>query len=250
MERSFAILVMAIAGTVAAQAPSSNRAAVEATWTSADVGIPRGYAPEDCSGRVTHNCFRQINSKRKLLVVVFLHGCSGPNPDAVKNFLRLGYVVVEPNSMARANRIADCAGNSDKRDIMGLRFEEAEYAASMLKQFSWTDQKKLVLAGFSEGGAAAALYPGDEFGARIIMGWTCNAPYAWWQGIRGPADSPILAIVGSEDPYYKNTVLAGSCSVEGRADSQSVMIKGAFHNVLTDWETWPLVKDFLEKAIQ
>lgn len=246
--RGLAVLTMGIAGAVAGQSTTGNAAEVDATWTSADVGIPDGYAPEDCSGRVTHTCLRRISSSKKLPVVVFLHGCSGPNPDAVKNFLRLGYVVVEPNSMARPERLADCAADSDKRDIMRLRFGEATYAAGALKQFLWTDVNKLILAGFSEGGAAAALYPGPEFSARIILGWTCTSPSAWWQGIRGPPHSPVLAVVGSEDPNYKNTVRAGQCPVEGRPNSKSVVIKGAFHNVLTDWETWPVVKNFLERA--
>jgi dienelactone hydrolase len=245
--RWLAIVTLGIASSVAGQATPSNPPELDATWTGADVGIPTAYAPEDCSGRVAHTCLRQINSNRKLPVVVFLHGCSGPNPEAVKNFLRLGYVVVEPNSMARPERFVDCS-SSDKKNIMRLRFEEATYSSSMLKRLPWTDEKKLVLAGFSEGGAAAALYPGHEFSARIILGWTCSAPDPWWQGIRGLPDSPVLAVVGSEDPYYKNTVLAGHCAVEGRPDSKSIIIKGAFHNLLTDWETWPAVKDFLERA--
>ena len=246
--RWLAIVTIGIAGSVTGQDTSGNVAEVDVTWTRADVGIPDEYTSEDCAGRVTHACLSRVRSSRKLPVVVFLHGCSGPNPDAVKNFLRLGYVVVEPNSMARPGRVVDCASDSDKRDIMKLRFAEATYAAAMLKRYGWVDAKKLVLAGFSEGGGAAALYPGEEFSVRIILGWTCTSPSEWWQGIRGPQHSPVLAMVGTEDPNYKNTLHAGQCAVGGRPHSQSVMIKGAFHNILTDWETWPAVKEFLEKT--
>lgn len=54
--------------------------------------------------------------------------------------------------------MVDCAVGSDKKRIMGLRFEEAAYAAKMLKDLPWVDGNKLILAGFSEGGVTAALY--------------------------------------------------------------------------------------------
>jgi len=47
---------------------------------------------------------------------------------------------------------------------MGLRFQEAAYV-KVLKGLPWVDEKKLILAGFSEGGVAAALYSGNEYAA-------------------------------------------------------------------------------------
>ena len=135
---------------------------------------------------------------------------------------------------------------SDKKQILHMRFEEAAYAARSLKALPWVDERRLILAGHSEGGVTAALYPGDEYAARIILGWTCTSGDSWWSGIRGPSKTPVLAVVGSEDHYYRNKYNAGHCSVAGRPNSKSVVLKGSGHDIFPLPQTWAAIEEFLK----
>ena len=158
-----------------------------------------------------------------------MHGYSGPNLVVVGDFLKLGYVTVAPHSLARARRRVHCAVGSDKKRIMGLRFQEAACAATMLKDLPWVDANKLILAGFSEGGVTAALFSGNEYAARIILGWTCTGGESWWNGIRGSSNTPVLSVVGSSDHYYQNKSNAGQCRVYNRPKSKSVVLENSGH---------------------
>jgi hypothetical protein len=51
---------------------------VESTWKGADVAIPMDYGANECAGRVMSNCLERLNPPRKLPVVVYAHGCTGP----------------------------------------------------------------------------------------------------------------------------------------------------------------------------
>ena len=246
--RSIVLVLVAISGITACQTTSVGGSDVQLTWQDAFVAIPDSYRSEHCSGRATTDCLQRLDRTRKLPVVVYMHGCSGPNLVVVGDFLKLGYVTVAPNSLARARRTVDCAVGSDKKRIMGLRFQEAAYAAKMLKDLPWVDGNKLILAGFSEGGVAAALYSGNEYAARIILGWTCTGGEAWWSGIRGPSKTPVLSIVGSNDHYYQNKYNAGQCRVYNRPKSKSIVLKGAGHDVVSLTDTWIAVEEFLKTA--
>ena len=115
---------------------------------------------------------------------------------------------------------------------MGLRFHEAAYAAKMLKDLAWVDANKLILAEISEGGVTAALYLGNEYAARIILGWTCTGGESWWSGIRGSSKTPVLSVVGSNDHYYRNKSNAGQCRLGIRRKAKSVVLKDSGHGVV------------------
>ena len=247
--RSFVLLLVAVFELTACQTTSIGGSDVQSTWQDATVAIPDALRGEECSGRATTDCLQKLNPTTKLPVVVYIHGCSGPNPGVVTDFKNLGYVTIAPNSLARARRTVDCAVGSDKKGIMGLRFQEAAYAAKVLKGMAWVDQSKLILAGFSEGGVTAALYSGDEYAARVILGWTCTSADSWWGGIRGPSKTPVLSVVGSRDHYYQNKSNAGQCRVESRPKSKSVVLKGTGHEVVYLTETWAAVDEFLKSVI-
>jgi hypothetical protein len=104
--------------------------------------------------------------------------------------------------------------------------------------------------GFSEGGTSTALYPGDEYAAKVILGWTCTSSDPWFNGIRGPSKSPVLAVVGSEDHYYKNNSNSGHCSVSGRPQSRSIIIKGGPHDITWLPDTSIALEEFLKAVTQ
>jgi dienelactone hydrolase len=242
------VVVLILAGC--GVAPVVDQAKVRPTWEAASVGVPDRYAGDGCAGRVGISCIERFAPQGKLPVVVYMHGCNGPNSAVVDRFMNLGYVVVAPNSLARDGRRVDCAVGSDKKPIMRLRFEEAAYAASQLNALPWVDGSRLVLAGFSEGGVTAALYPGEEYAARIILGWTCRSGDSWWNGIRGRSKAPVLAVVGTADHYYQNNSNTGSCSITRGGPSRSVALKGAGHDVVSLPETWEAAERFLKDVLR
>ena len=100
--RSIVLVLVAISGITACQTTSVGGSDVQLTWQDAVVAIPDAYRSEHCSGRATTDCLERLDPTRKLPVVVYMHGCSGPTPVVVGDFLKLGYVTVAPNSLARA----------------------------------------------------------------------------------------------------------------------------------------------------
>lgn len=241
-----ALLFVASCFLVGCQTLSADGPDVQATWREAQIVVPAEESRQRCAGRGRHDCLQQISGDKKLPVVVYMHGCTGPNIGVVDDFARFGYITVAPNSLARAKRTVDCEVGSNKKQIMQLRFQEAAYAARMLKELPMVDQKRLILAGFSEGGVTAALHPGDEYAARVILGWTCTSSDSWWTGIRGPRNAPALAIVGGRDHYYLNNVNAGQCRVGARPKSRSIVLKDVGHDIVFLPETWRAVEEFLQ----
>lgn len=246
--RSVILFGVAVFGLAACQTMKAEGPEVAATWKGAEVAIPRGNGPDECAGHVEVSCLAKLTPPKSLPVVVYAHGCTGHNYGMVEKFMALGYVAVAPSSFRRSNRKADCAPMSDKQHIMRMRFEEMQYAAQQLKQLPWVDKNAMVLAGFSEGGVTAALYPGDEYVGRIILGWTCRSSSAWWSGISGPRKAPVLAIVGAGDSYYRGNTNSGKCSVDGRPNSASLVVD-AGHNVEALPESWQAIEGFLRTAV-
>lgn len=105
------------------------------TWEGAEIAIPVAVGGVNCAGYVYKDCLERIASAEKIPVVVYMHGCDGPNAESVRQLLKAGYVVVAPNSLRREKRPAiDCVPGSDKQAIMRLRIEEAAYAARKLRE--------------------------------------------------------------------------------------------------------------------
>lgn len=232
----------------ACQTTAEKQADVKATWADAAVAIPADIRGDKCVGGARTGCLGELTPAQKLPVIVYMHGCSGQNYTVMQDFMRLGYVTVGPSSFSRSGRKMDCAVLSDKKPIVRMRIEEAVYAAQSLKALPWVDAKRLILAGHSEGGVTTALYPGDEYAARIIMGWTCTSSDPWWDGIRGPSGTPVLAVVGSKDHYYQNKYNAGHCRVAGRPNSSSVVLQGSGHDIFPLPQTWAAIEEFLKRA--
>jgi dienelactone hydrolase len=147
-----------------------------------------------------------------------------------------GYVTFMPDSFARPGRYMACGKRTDTL----LRYEEIENALAEMRKIPWIDQKRLILAGFSSGGLAAAEYGGDEFKVRVILGWGCS------KGISAASSVPVLNLVGKND----SETWAGNalCSVAGRENSLAQHVD-AGHDVSEDAKAMAIVKDFLERTL-
>jgi dienelactone hydrolase len=245
-------LVVLLATACAAPSFQATNEFWDTTWTT----FPKTAVDDPGCQRVTwmryaDDCLARIGTSQR--VVLYMHGCAGLT-QAERHFLELfrdlGYVVVAPNSFGRERPRADCAYRADKRDIINLRMQEIDYALARIKQWPWIDERRLVLAGFSEGGVTTALYAEDRFAARIILGWHCVAAGSWWTGIRGSSRTPVLSVLGAKDEYLLNAYAQGHCGefMNGRPGSRSLILPHAGHQVVYEPETRQAIEQFLGQA--
>ena len=232
---------------------ASDPEALRRTWEAGAFAIPASASLDGkaCSESMLvweNSCHGKLDRSRKHPVILFMHGCSGGTHqgDVFGEYA----VTVSPNSHARPGRVSNCQKDSNKRAIMRLRFAEIRYAMAQLRKLPWVDTEHIYLAGYSEGGAAAALYSGDDkFAGRIIFGWVCTSSGPFWNGIRGPV-VPVLAVVGTRDPYHTSADKRGThCGMHfaGRPHSQSIQIEGAGHAVQLESETVEALERFIRK---
>jgi endonuclease YncB( thermonuclease family)/dienelactone hydrolase len=189
--------------------------------------------------------------------VVFQHGCAGiqaPERRVAGMLTRMGFAVVLPNSFARPQRPVDCVVGTGEwglaPNVHLLRRAELVDAMSRVRALPWVDTANLFLGGFGEGARSVALWGGQEdVSGYLITGWTCSAPpgLEWLDGLRLPADRPLLAIVARDDPYYRRSARRGSC--DGRATDggagTSLVIDGTVHNVFVYPESWLTLVEFM-----
>ena len=212
------------------------------TWEQGTVTIPG--AANTCDETLISNQSCLADGIRgadgPLPAVLFLHGCSGINSrqyHVFNLFTQAGYVTFMPDSFARPGRRRDCGR---AYETIHLRYAEIRYALERMRKIPWIDQKRLVLAGFSAGGIAAAEYGGDEFKARAVFGWGCG------NGVNAGRDVPVLNLVGRHDRETRR----GNelCAFGGRPHSQARHVD-AGHDVADDPESLNIVKVFLQKVV-
>jgi dienelactone hydrolase len=218
------------------------------TLDEAIVGIPARYLKWDVpSGMATYGPMKyvaqdlaKIAGDKKIPLVIYLHGCAGFGYSSSHdiNFLILnGYAVLAPNSFAREYKPESCYPRTYRgglhRGVLGFRLAEAAHAHEAAKNLPWVDKKNIFMMGFSEGGVTTAKYPNGGLAGRIILGWTCNSGWAEYSGISGPRDEPILAIVASNDPWFRNPWNAGNCgnSMFFRRNAKSIVVHAGIHHV-------------------
>ena len=220
---------------------------LERTWFKAIVALPPAPGEEVNIATldradIAHHVAR-VAPGRRLPVVVYLHGCTGiGNYDFLRRLARTGMIVIAPDSMARKFRPLQCRPLSKTGGynlfVYDFRLAEVSFAVHQLQRSDWADPDRLFLIGASEGAVAAALYRGDAFRARIIAQWTCHgAPLV--RGIGAPPETPILAVVKANDPWYDPTrtvAQRGDCGVfmQGRPGARSIVTAGNGHDVFTD----------------
>ncbi|MBL4766553.1 MAG: hypothetical protein JKY94_02375 [Rhodobacteraceae bacterium] len=210
------------------------------------------------SGRIKddyiQNHLNIIIGSNDIPIMVGLTGSSGDMrslENMARVFLDLGVVTFIPDAFARPNRKdcddenGICALDSTWVTLRNWKIDEAKYAIDQISAYPWASTEKTILLGFSEGGIGSALYPGNEFKARIIIGWTCGYHDGQsYSGIKGPANIPIFAALAKKDPYYGHE-RSTKCRVGGRPHSPSVIVDSAQHNVTL----LPEVRDAMGQAM-
>ena len=242
---------------------SSKRSSVSATWNEATILISGSLIDYDLSymyGKIKDERIQKhletLNSRRDVPFIVGMHGSGGSVTSVeafVRTFMHFGIVAVLPYGPARRKDWIDChKGCSNPQSLVNLRrrIEEAKYAYDKLMQLSWSSKNKSVLMGFSYGGITTAVYPYDDYAARMILGWTCNStqPDRWGSnGIRGSSRIPVFAAVSAKDAIYRGTVY-GHCKVGGRSHSKSIVVPGTRHNIMGDPEVRKEAHKFLQNV--
>lgn len=185
----------------------------------------------------------------KVPVIVFLHGSSGLGLKAIGEWQRwvadLGWASLAPDSFALPERVTykSPIDKDSYEKIHALRASEIAPAVDALKKQPWADAARLVLAGTSEGSVPVARYAGNDFVARILYAWSCEANYFVAEPRNAlPAAQPVLNVISTTDPFFSkangwigNPDAAGHCGAALKANPQAavVLVPHAPHTLLT-----------------
>ena len=249
-------------GEIRGAATVHTAASLAAAWAQASVALPAsvtGAAP--FLGRWKD---MPKGSGAKVPVIVFLHGSSGLGLKAIGEWqawlASLGYASVAPDSFALPDRVV-YGSPVDKEfyeKIHALRASEIAPAAAALATVGWADEKRLALAGSSEGAPAVARYAGPEFAARLIYAWSCEDNYfVQSHATRLLPDQPVLNVISAVDPFFSlqnkylgNPDAKGHCAAAfaGAKQATIVVIPGAPHTLLTLPQTKAATRGFLKDA--
>ncbi|NBB70071.1 MAG: hypothetical protein GVY33_07055, partial [Alphaproteobacteria bacterium] len=189
---------------------SSDWPGIELTFEEAWVGLPAGYAglSEPFHGRLS-GLDEAITggADGPLPTVLFAHGSLGLVDDraVMKWATAWGFAFLAPDSLKLPERLKYSSPVSKDiyEQIHNLRQSEIQYALSRLDEIGFVDRQRMVLAGYSESGNAAARWRGDEFVGRIIYSWSCELNYYVEYALVGaPSTTPVLNIVSDQDPYF------------------------------------------------
>ncbi|HLL28684.1 MAG TPA: hypothetical protein VKT73_13670 [Xanthobacteraceae bacterium] len=225
-------------------------AAQEEAWSAGRIYLPASLSQtgEACASQIGGKCMDRIAEGRHP-VILFLHGCNGARRP--KAFLDVGAIVIEPNSFWQGERCTLNAGEMTR--LLTERIKDVAAAAQQLLAAPWADPARLVLAGFDQGGIAAALYDGPEFRARIILGWPCqlhaSGPSGPEAGVHG--DGPVLAVQSRNEKLYSRLNIEGDCGPEisSRPGSHSVLIAGNAREIMDHAATREAIAAFVPAAL-
>jgi len=239
---ALAALSLASAGSAAAQ---------EEAWNAGRIFVPASLSLTGaaCESQIGGKCMERIATGRHP-VILFLHGCDGARRP--KAFLELGAIVIEPNSFFQGRRCTLNLGETAR--LLTERMKDVADATKQIAAAPWADQNRLALAGFDQGGIAAALYDGPEFRARIVIAWPCqlrsSGPSGPEAGVLG--EGPVLAVQSRNDELYKRVGIEGDCGPEisGRPGSHSVLIPGNPHEIMNDPATREAIAAFVPEALR
>lgn len=227
------------------------------TLHEAVISIPDLYLKSDefpaqaVFGNVKEDLAKSLNGV-KMPLIIYMHGCSGlgfSSYDDIGFLIQNKYAVLAPDSFARNYKPRSCNPSTYTgglhREVLSYRLAEAKYAHEVAKTLPWVNQRNIFMMGFSEGGITTARYGHGGLAGRIILGWTCNAGWFEYDGLAGPKDEPILAVVASRDPWFTESWNSGNCGeyMSSRSNSESVVIDASIHHVHG-------LKDIQKKIIQ
>ncbi|SLN63332.1 dienelactone hydrolase family protein [Oceanibacterium hippocampi] len=227
------LAVAILAGCAGSQASDSGSDADELlrTWEGAQIYLP---GPRPRSGvRIRDVDLAAYEpSDGAVPVIVHAHGCTGLSRASAEFGYRMakaGFLVIEPDSFARSYKPRSCDGPRAKggfhRGVLGWRHAEIDHALKKVRELPFVDRDNVFLAGHSEGAIATATYEGEVVSGRIIEGWTCHAGWPEYRGLAAPADEPVLALLGEDDPWFRGrAVLTGDCGAFMRGAGQRSIV--------------------------
>lgn len=225
---------------------------VEKSWEAAHVYYP---------GSSERHTTKDLESLTTVYpVIVYMHGCSGiyaPHDTRwAQAMAHRGYVVIQPDSMAREGRISNCdvetkRGTGAFKQWAYYREQEIDYALEKVQKSMWGSYDKVYLMGHSEGGIATALYSGKGFKAHVILAWTCtSSQFLRYDGLHTPKDVPVMAVNRMNDPWFDGTPLEGFCRDKaGSRPLTQIILPGNGHLVFGR-ETVEDVNRFLKGSTQ
>lgn len=235
------------------------------TFDEAVVAIPKIYFRLDASQGMPDLVYggmkdvardlAKISAEPKIPLIIYMHGCAAFSISGINDILFLGnngYAVLAPNSFARKFKPISCNPSTYTgglhRDVLHFRLAEARYAHEKVKSLPWVDQRNIFMMGFSEGGITTAQYDSGGLAARIILGWTCHSGWTEYTGISGPRDEPILAVVASRDPWFKDPSTWGDCggTMAFRRKVESIVVNTDIHDVQSFPQIREKILQFLE----
>lgn len=256
---AFLLLVLCQCTTgVSTRPPPPGVSDLENTWRQARIFAPDGAGGVWRFRMDDPQVSAWPDGRWTLPLVLYLHGCAGVHSgdEKIMRFVaRQGYLVIAPDSFARAYRPMQCdpKTKSGGYNLFVYDFRQAEinYAVQQLDELGWLRAGHKVLFGVSEGGVAAALYRGDAFDARIIALWTCHGgPLV--RGLAAPEDEAILSMVEESDPWYeegRTRSQDGDCGAffGGRDNAESLVLSdGERHNVFESAAARDALEAFLK----
>lgn len=233
-------------GEIMGTAWEHTAASLAGTLQQADVVLPAAAT----GGAVFTGKFKDAptTAKARVPVVLFLHGSSGLGLKAIGEWQQwlatLGVASIAPDSFALPGHVtykSPIAVDSYER-IHALRASEIAPTLAALKAAPWADAGKLVLAGTSEGSVPVARQAGNDFAAKMMFAWSCEANYF----VQAPKNAftpeqPVLNIISNVDPFFSrsntwlgNADAVGHCgaALKGLPKAAVLLVPDAPHTLI------------------
>ncbi len=180
-----------------------------AALVGADLALPAQW----CAGHVyagPASLAPSVSVTKRSPVVLFLHGSGGLN-DSTRSWQRwlaqeLHLPSLAPNGLVVPGRIRyrSPATKEVYEQVHAARAAELQAALACLRNCSWVDPEKIVVAGTSEGAVAVARLAPGQVVARILYAWSCESNYfVEHHGTRFGEQEPVLNVISTDDPYFR-----------------------------------------------
>jgi hypothetical protein len=251
------------AGETAGSAVVHTAASASAVVENANLALPPGVTGDGPFFGKWRD--RPKATRGQVPVVVFLHGSSGLGLAAIEEWQKwlagIGIASMAPDSFALPDRLTykSPIGKDVYERIHRLRASEVGLATAALRDATWADRSRIVLAGTSEGATAVAREGSTDFAARLVFSWSCEDNYfVDSHGTQVAADQPVLNVISSVDPFFSpanawlgNPSARGNCAAALAQSKRAVvvLVPGAPHTLINLPFVRGVTRSFLEVAL-